>query len=65
MIDELIKWSIIIFKFYLNSTFAPSEDLAKDTLLSHRILMHSWVEPRHLDLPEFDFQIFEKAGNGI
>jgi len=27
--------------------------------------MHSWVEPRHFDLPDFDFHLFEKAGNGI
>jgi len=27
--------------------------------------MHSWVEPRHFDLPDFDYHIFEKAGNGI
>jgi len=27
--------------------------------------MHSWIEPRHFDLPEFDFSIFENAGNGI
>jgi len=66
----LINIVIFIIKFhslinYLNSTFGPSEDLARDTLLSHKILMHSWVEPRHFDLPDFDFHIFEKAGNGI
>jgi len=27
--------------------------------------MHSWVEPRHFDLSDFDYHIFEKAGNGI
>jgi len=50
---------------YLYSTFGPSDDQGRDTLLSRNILMHSWVEPRHFNLPEFNFSIFESAGNGI
>jgi len=63
--NAIIEMEKLVTKKLFDITFAPSEDLAKDTLLSHRILMHSWVEPRHLDLPEFDFHIFEKAGNEL
>jgi len=27
--------------------------------------MHSWIEPKHFDLPEFDYNIFGNAVNGI
>jgi len=38
--------------------------LDKDEVLSKIIFKHSWVEPKHLGLPDFDPEIFKKAGNG-
>ncbi|ORX43809.1 hypothetical protein BCR36DRAFT_303195 [Piromyces finnis] len=63
--NAIIEMEKLITKKLFDITFGPSEDLARDTLLSHKILMHSWVEPRHFDLPDFDFHIFEKAGNEL
>jgi len=40
-------------------------DSIGDELLSKRINIFSWVEPKHLDLPDFDIRIFENAIEGI
>ncbi|ORX49008.1 hypothetical protein BCR36DRAFT_292639 [Piromyces finnis] len=63
--NAIVEMEKLITKKFFDITFGPSEDLAKDTLLSHRIFMHSWVEPRHFDLPDFDYSIFENAGNEL
>jgi len=63
--NAIIEMEKLITKKLFDITYGPSEDLAKDTLLSHKIHMHSWVEPRHFDLPDFDFHLFEKAGNEL
>ncbi|ORX88288.1 hypothetical protein BCR32DRAFT_1353 [Anaeromyces robustus] len=63
--NAIIEMEKIVTKKLFDITFGPSEDLAKDALLSHKIQMHSWVEPRHLDLPDFDYHIFDKAGNEL
>jgi len=60
--NAIIEIEKVITKKLYKITFGPPDDLAKDTLLSHKILMYSWVEPRHLNLPDFDYHIFEKAG---
>jgi len=54
-----------ITKAFFEFTFGPSDDQGRDTLLSRNILMHSWVEPRHFNLPEFNFSIFESAVNEL
>jgi transcriptional regulator with XRE-family HTH domain len=63
--NAIIEMEKLITKKLFDITYGPSEDIAKDTLLSHKIQMHSWVEPRHFDLSDFDYHIFEKAGNEL
>jgi hypothetical protein len=63
--NAIVEMEKLITKKLFNITYGPSEDLAKDTILSQKIHMHSWVEPRHFDLPDFDYHIFEKAGNEL
>jgi len=63
--NAIIETEKIITKAFFDITFAPSDDQGRDTLISRNILMHSWVEPRHLNLPEFNFSIFESAGNEL
>jgi len=63
--NAIVEMEKLVTKKFFDITFGPSDDVAKDSLLSHRILMHSWVEPRHLDLPDFDFSIFENAANEL
>jgi hypothetical protein len=63
--NAIIEMEKLITRKLFDITYGPSEDLAKDSLLSHKIHMHSWLEPRHVDLPDFDFHLFEKAGNEL
>jgi len=63
--NAIIHMEKIVTKKLYNITFAPSEDLAKDALLSNKIFKHSWVEPKHFDFSDFDFKILDKAGNEL
>jgi len=61
----IVYMEMVITKKLYYITFAVLEDLKKDELLSKKIFLHSWVEPHHLNLPNFDVRIFEKAGEEL
>jgi len=63
--NAIVHMEKIVTKKLFNITFAPQKDLERDDSLSEIIFKHSWVEPKHLDLPDFDSRIFEKAGNEL
>lgn len=54
----------LIITKHFNIIFGPPIDKERDELFSRKIHMHSWIEPIHLDLPNFNDEIFEKASNG-
>jgi len=63
--NAIIEMEKVITKKLFDITYGPPDDLERDTKLAQKIHMHSWVEPRHLDLPDFDYHIFDKAGNEL
>jgi len=63
--SALVETEKLITKKFFDITFGPPEDEENDLFLSHKILLHSWIEPRHFDLPEFPYSILEHAGNEL
>lgn len=63
--SALVEIEKLITKGVFDITFRPPEDEKREKLFSQKILMYSWIEPKHFDLPEFDYNIFGNAVNEL